>query len=269
MVKKLFKHEFLAWLRVTPIIFGITLAVAALLRLVVAMENDSVYYNIVLSSGIIVFYIGMLATLATPTVFGIVRFYKNLFTGEGYLTHTLPVTPANHLWVKLTTAVVFDICAFLVVVLSVMIATAGEVFTEIWKAGAYLCKQIPKEFTGHIAGWLAEYSVLALVSAFSSHLVFYLCICVGQLSRKNRILAAVGMYFGLYFATQIISTVLTVVLSVLGASGALANIGKWIGENPEAFIHTLLSGLSVIAVIISGIYFLICHYILRKKLNLE
>ena len=33
MVKKLFKHEFKAWLRIAPIIFGITLAIAAMEKL--------------------------------------------------------------------------------------------------------------------------------------------------------------------------------------------------------------------------------------------
>ena len=42
MVKKLFKHEFLAWLRVLPIIYGITLIVAGMHRLLQVFENDSV-----------------------------------------------------------------------------------------------------------------------------------------------------------------------------------------------------------------------------------
>ncbi len=269
MVKKLFKHEYLAWLRIMPLIFGIALAIAGLLRLAVAMENDSMYYDLVLASGLFMFWVAMIATMVAPTIFAIVRFYRNMFSGEGYLTHTLPVTPANHLWVKALTAVTFDIAAVLVVILSIMIATAGDVLTEIWKAGAYLLRQIPEKYAGHIAGWVAEYSLLVLVAMFASHFMFYFCICVGQLTRKNRKLAAVGMYFGLYAITQVISTVLTVEIAYLGNTGLLDKPLEWVGKHPEASVHIFLLVFLVGTALLSMVYYWICHHIIRKKLNLE
>ena len=269
MVKKLFKHEFKAWLRIAPIIFGITLAISAMLRLVVAFETDSVYYRIVLISGIVMFGIAMITTLATPTVFSIVRFYRNLFSGEGYLTHTLPVTAANHLWVKLVVSVVFDVTAVLVLLISGMIATAGEVFVEICKAIAYICGNVPAEMVGHLTGWIAEWTVLLLVAMTFVHLLFYLCICVGQLSKKNRKLAAVGMYFGLYVLTQIVGTIAIVVFTILSANGALDNIVLWISDHELTATHLLWSGLSVVYALLGAAYWGICHHIIRKKLNLE
>ena len=251
MVKKLFKHEYLAWLRIMPIIFGITLAVAGLLRLAVAFETDSMYYDLVLGSGIFMFVVAIIATLVAPTIFAIVRFYKNMFSGEGYLTHTLPVTPANHLWAKALTAVTFDVAAVLVVILSVMIATAGDVLTEIWKAGAYLLHKIPEKYVGHLAGWVAEYGLLLLVAMFTSHFMYYFCICVGQLTRKNRKLAAVGMYFGLYAITQVISTVLTVVFAYWGETGVLDKPLEWVGKHPEASIHIFLLVFIVVMALLS------------------
>lgn len=269
MVKKLFKHEYLAWLRVLPLIYGITLAIAAMLRIVLIFENDSVYYGIVLGSAIFVFVVALMVTLASGTVFGIQRFYKNLFTGEGYLTHTLPVTPANHLWVKVITAVSFDVLSVIVCLFAGMTATAGEVFTEICKAAAYLVKQIPGEYVGHIAGWTAELIVMLIVAMFNSQLLFYLCICIGQLFRKNRVLAAVGVYFGLYAISQVISTILTVVFAVMGEMGAWDHILEQIARHPIAFIHALLGGTIVLTALLSLAYFWICHTVVHKKLNLE
>ena len=273
MVKKLFKHEYLAWLRIMPLIFGITLVVAGMLRLLMAFEHDSIYYDIVFVSAVFMFVVAMITTFVSPGIFAIVRFYKNMFTGEGYLTHTLPVTPGNHLWVKLLTAISFDIAALLVMLLAGLIVTAGEVQEELWKAAAYLyrffAKEIPEKYVGHIWCWLAEFHVITLLTSTCSHLYFYLCICIGQLFRKNRILAAVGVYFGLYMVGQIISTVVTVMFTFVGMSGVLEELLLWIEKNPIETVHIFLAGSIVIATIMATVYFLICHTIIRKKLNLE
>ena len=269
MVKKLWKHEYLAWLRVLPLIYGITLAVATLLRIVLIFENDSLYYRIVFGSAVFVFVVALMVTLASATVFGIQRFYKNLFTGEGYLTHTLPVTPANHLWVKVLTAVSFDILSVLVCLLAGAIATAGEVFSEICKAAAYLVRQIPGDYIGHAAGWTAEVIVMFVVAMFGSHMLFYLCICLGQLFRKNRVLAAVGVYFGFYAVSQVVSTVLTVVFAIMGEQGVWDGILEQIAKNPITFVHLLLCGTVVLTVLLNLVYFWICHWVIHKKLNLE
>lgn len=269
MVRKLFKHEYLAWLRVLPLIYGITLAIAALLRIVLIFENDSLYYGIVFVSAVAAFVVALLVTLSSATVFGIQRFYKNLFTGEGYLTHTLPVTPANHLWVKVLTAVSFEILAGLVCLLAGVIATSGDVFEEICKAAEYLIKQIPGEYIGHMAGWAAEAIVMFVVAMFGSHMLFYLCICLGQLFRKNRVLAAVGVYFGFYAVSQVVSTVLTVVFAILGEQGVWDRMLEQIEQNPITFVHLFLCGTVVLTALLNLVYFWICHMIIRKKLNLE
>lgn len=269
MVRKLWKHEYLAWLRVLPLIYGITLAIAAMLRLVLVFENDSVYYNIVLFSAVAMLMIALIVTAASATVFGIQRFYKNLFTGEGYLTHTLPVTPAAHLWVKVLTAVSFDIASVIVCVLAGMIVTAGEVFSEVCKAAAYLFGYIPKAFAGHFAGWTAEMILIVVVAALGSHLFYYLCICIGQLFRKNRVLAAVGVYFGFYIISQILSTVMMVVFVILGEAGVWDDILELVGRHPEASVHVFFVGIIVLSALAALAEYWICHRIIRKKLNLE
>ncbi len=269
MVKKLYKHEFLAWLRVLPLIYGITLVIAAMLRIVVAFENDSMYYDLVFVSAVVMFVIALIVTIAAPTVFSIQRFYKNLFAGEGYLSHTLPVTPANHLWVKALTAVSFDIASVLVCLLAGMIATAGEVFAEICKAATYLLDAIPQEFTGHFAGWAAEYTLLLVVAMFNSHFLFYLCICIGQLFRKNRVLAAVGVYFGFYIAYQILSTAMMVVFVIMGEAGVWDGVLELIARHPKASIHIFLSCFTLMMSLLTLVYYWICHHIIRKRLNLE
>lgn len=269
MVKKLFKHEFLAWLRVLPIIYIIVLTVAAGHRILQIFENDSVYYDIVSVGALFMYAVGLMVCLAAPTVFGIVRFYKNFFTGEGYLTFTLPVTPANHLWVKSITALVFGIASILICLLSAMIITAGEVFTEICLAADYIFKAIPENLVTDLIFYVLEYAVLMLVSFLGSHLFYGSCICLGQLFRKNRVLAAVGVYFIYYIITQVFSTIMTVVFMVLGESGALEPILKYVGSHITESIHIALCGSLGLAALMTFVYYVICHWVIRRKLNLE
>ena len=269
MVKKLYKHEFLAWLRVLPVVYIITLSVAAVHRIIQFFENDTVYYGIISGSAIFVYVIALLACAFTPIIFGITRFYKNLFTGEGYLTFTLPVTPGNHLWVKVLTAVAFSIMSLLVCLASFVIITAGDVLGEIWKAAEYLLKQIPQEYAGHLLGYCGEFLVLLLVSSFGTYMLYYTCICIGQLFRKNRVLAAVGVYFGYYMINQVLSTVLGVMMAVFEQTGVLENVYLWIGEYALETVHIAFGGSIVISAGLGLVYWLICHTVIRKKLNLE
>ena len=269
MVKKLYKHEFLAWLRVMPILYGIMLAMAAINRCIQLFENDSVYYDIIFGSSVTIYVIVLVAGIAAPLLFGVVRFYRNLFTGEGYLSFTLPVTPANHPWVKVVTAVSFSLLSVLVAALSGVIITAGEVFHEVCKAAVYIVKEIPQALAGHLALYCLEMVVLAIVSAFAAYFLYYMCICVGQLSRKNRILAAVGVYFGVYLLTQILGTGLSIMMVVLEAAGVLDRLLMLIEEYPKETIHITLCAGILISAVIAAVCYLISHWVIRKKLNLE
>lgn len=269
MVRKLYKHEFLAWLRVMTLIYSITLLTAIFLRVIVAFETDSIYYQIISTSGILLWVVGMLATLAAPFIFGIVRFYKNLFSGQGYLTFTLPVRTTTHLWVKTLTTFSFCIASFIVCFLSFCVVTSGDLLTEIWKAAVYLWKDIPQKYVGHVTRYILEGGLMVLAATFSSIMLYNFCLCVGQLAKKNRILLSIGVYFGVYTVSQFLSTVAVIVVSAVDLAGNLQPLFDFIDKEPLKFIHIALWIAIGIYLVISAIFWLICRTILRKKLNIE
>ena len=269
MVKKLYKHEFLAWLRVVPFIFGITLFTAAFHRVLQIFETNSIYYDIVNISAIVLYSVSVLVCLATPTVFGIVRFYKNLFTGEGYLTFTLPTKATTLLNVKVVTTAVFALAAFLVSLLSACIITAGDVFAELWKAFFYLWKLIPAEDIRHLIGYAAEFCVLLLVAIFASILLYDACLCIGQQAKKNRILLAIGAYFIYYLITQFFGTIFVLTFTGLETAGLLEPLYDFIGAHPWASGHLGFATVTVLYILLGFVFWLICRHILNKKLNLE
>lgn len=269
MVTKLFKHEVAALGRVLLPVQGILLGIAVLCRVLQLFEWDHAIYDIVFGSSVFFLVVANLVSLFMVTAMGVVRFYKNLFTAEGYLSFTLPVTPAQHIFVKFTAAFLFQVIGICVSLLSVCIATAGEVLVELLKAAHYLLNELFKVVGEHLFLYLLEIILLVSVSFICGMLLYYTCIAIGQLARKNRILAAVGVYFGYYAVSQVIGTVMSVLLSVFYELLPFEAISNFIEQHPIGFVHILLCGGIILSLIMAGIYFFITHIIIRKRLNLE
>lgn len=269
MVKKLFKHEFLAYARVMSLVYIILLTIATAGRVIQFFENDSVIYAIISGIANITYTVSIFASTAFCLVFAIARFYKNLFTYEGYLSFTLPVTPTQHIVVKSLTALSFDIITLIMILISGCIITAGEVLTEIFKALGYIADKLYELASFHSILIGAEVLLLMLVLSLSGILLYYLFISIGQLFKKNRILAAVGAYFVYYIITQIISTVVLVVFSVVISPEAMEAFGQFVMNHPYTTIHVGLCGLIFLSGIFTVIYFLVTKRIITKKLNLE
>lgn len=269
MVRKLYKHELRSWIRFMSIVYVVVLAVATMHRLLQLFETDSVYYNIVFFSATLAYIVVLYASFLATVVWAVIRFYRNLFTSEGYLTMTLPVPVSAHLWVKVSTAVLFSILTYLVAIFSFLIVTAGDVFIELCKAGAYLWKEVPSGYQVHLVFLGLEFLLLVVVSLFCNHLLYDTCICIGQLFRRLRILAAIGAYFAYYMITQTLSTIGSMLFSVLMAAGAL----DWLGPVVEDLqIYTVHIGFGIgllVMLILAAVYYLFCHFVIRRRLNLE
>ncbi len=269
MVKKLYKHEFLSYARVMSLVYAILLTMATANRIIQIFENDSIAYRIVSIFSGVTYGVSILAAFGFSFVLGIIRFYKNLFTCEGYLTFTLPATPRQHITVKVITAVCVNIISLVVILLSVCIVSAGEMLVEIWKALAYLLDLMYQTAGAHIPFFGLELAVFLLVATFTSIMLYYTFISIGQLFKKNRILAAVGAYFVYYVATQIISAVITIVFTILAERGALDQIGEWIVHHPYQTVHIGACGAIVLFSAFAVVEFFVIKWIVTKKLNLE
>ncbi len=269
MVKKLFKHEFSAYLLTLFPLYAVLLGVALVGRVVQFFESDSTSYGLISGASFFIYGVAVLAAWMLTAFFGIVRFYKNMFTGEGYLTLTLPVTPAQHLWVKTLTAVAFEVISFVVILLSAVILVQTDVLIEVLKAARYLLIQIPAPLNQHLVWYVLEFSVAMVISMCAGMLSFYACISIGQLFRKNRVVASIGIYFAYYTIVQILSTIISVVAMIVGPLLPLDQWMQTIAAHPYASVHIFLCALTPLSLISVAIFFAVSHYIIRKKLNLE
>ena len=265
MVKKLFKHEIHALWRSMAPVWGVLFGVSVLGRLIQLFEQDTVVYNIISGSSVFFYIVSLIACLVCPFVFAIIRFYRNMFSGEGYLTFTLPVTTGQHLWVKLTVAVMTELVTLFAAAVSVILVTFGEVTVEIGKAIAYLYKLCVQNWGAHLPMYTVE-AILGIVAIFTVEtLLFYCCICIGQQAKKNRKLAAVGAYFGFYVIKQVLGTIVLIVVTFIDWEP----LALWVVEHPFATIHIVLCGGVVLEALLGALFFTISYWLTSRRLNLE
>ncbi len=269
MVKKLFKHEFLAYARIMSVILVILLTVATAGRVIQFFENDSIPYSIVSTLSFITYGFSLVAAAIFSFAFAVVRFYRNLFTAEGYLSFTLPVTSSQHIWVKSLTALCFEVITWIVMILSLCIITSGEMLKEIYLALAYIFDKLYAFAGFHTVLFVVEALAAILVAALCSMLLYYTFISIGQLFKKNRILAAVGAYFVYYIISQVVSSVFSISFSMLLPLDVSEKIGRFVALHPLATAHTILCGSMLLNAVFVLIFFSVIRAIITKKLNLE
>lgn len=269
MVKKLIKHEFMALTRLLAPMYIILLGLSVITRILFIFENDSVVFGIIAGSSVAVLGIGLVVGVVYTVVSCIIRFYRNLFSKEGYLSFTLPVSVEAHLLTKAFTAVVAYFASIAVVIIAFCIATSGDLFVELVKAAIFILGKASEVLGANLPFYFIEAALYLIVGSFSGMFLFYACMCIGQLAKRSRVLLALGVYFGYYYLVQIIVTVLMIGFTTFQYTEAFQGIMDWIGQNAELFVHLLLIGGIVLYAIMGGVYYLIAHTIMKKKLNLE
>lgn len=267
MVRKLIKYDFQSYLRLLLPIQLILIAIAALNRIVQFFEDThSTIYNTIFTSSLVLYIISIIVCIVLTVIVAIVRFYQGMYTGEGYLNHTLPVTPSQHIFAKLLTSFLFDFGSLLAIFLSFMVITAGDLNIEIFKAAFYILGKTFIEFGTDLILYIVEAFVLFIIFQFTVYLRLYFCISVGQLVSRKKVLLAFGVFFGLYVISQVIGTILIIVFTV--NTELMEQIGEWITDNERTFAHIVLCGEIVWQAILGGVFFLISKHIMGKRLNL-
>ena len=272
MVKKLLKYEFTAMLRKQLPLILIVLGTAALNRILQFFESGHSTYQILFWSSAVLLAVSCVVLTAGTLWIIVSRFYKNMYTNEGYLTLSLPVTADQHLFCKLLTAVCCSVIAVLTCMLAASLAMVWDMLWEVVKAGRYLFRQAAGVIgKGHLSMYTLEFAIAMILNSCKTILVLYACVSLGQLGKKNknRPARAVGFFFIYYFAVQALGTIIVIIFAVLELSGVLEAVGEWIAHHARAFIHLLLCFGILWSAGFSVLYYWICRHVLTKKLNLE
>lgn len=270
MFGKLLKYEFKATYKWYLILFAVLAALSILMGITAAStttpshlqsnydSSTSVYWALygflmllLVSAGSGVYLSNMIIT--------IVRFYKNIFGREGYLTWTLPVTTHQVLLAKLLTAITWS----LLCTISLGLSFSCLLFTASTISHANIF-DILDFFKNMDVAYILLYLVRQFLQLVSGILFLYLAMSIGHLFKNNRILMSILFAFLLWI--------------ILGSISLFIPNGGFFGWFNELYYNFL--GRSVLKsfifsfayiyeiIKIIGFYFAV-YFICKYKLNLQ
>lgn len=276
MLGKLLKYEFKSTSRVLWFLFAGLIAVALIFGLVLRVNLNledmtptfiqtsdtlGVLMSILLTALGLIYMLLIYAILITTTVVIVMRFYKNMLGGEGYLMHTLPVNTSSLILSKLITATVWMLIAVVVVIISsIILGLSSGIITYALKYISWdeLMSGIREVFDMlGIRGW--TFILIGIISIPSSIMMYYTSMALGNLANNHKFLFSVLAYVGI---NMLISVLLTAT-SVVGGMNIIET-----SNNIDLFMNfTLWTTAGIQAALAVGGFFL-TNYLLSKKLNL-
>ncbi len=271
MVKKLLKHEFIYYFRSFGLFLPIVLVIGVVTKVFSSFGDSNAINELATVSSYLVLTVSCTALVVLSLVAGVVRFYKNLYSSEGYLTFTLPVTNTEHIFVKLFTAIVCMFICILTVGAAVAISLPAEIFREfISDFGKGLNILFGDVGTANSIAFAIEGLVLAVLYVSYNLLLYYTCITIGQTAKKHRILKAIGVYYVYYIATQIIGTVFSMLVMFIDVPDVSENVVETL--DPVYYTigaHVVLVGAILLLGVMCTTFWLVTQAVMSKKLNLE
>ena len=274
MLKKLLKYDLRSVFRFWWIVALISVGMAVLggFAQSILYNNDIPRVINVIASIVVFFsYFCMMGLAVLTQVLLFIRFYRNFFTDEGYLTFTLPVKRETLLNSKVLAGFIAMAAAAAVCALNLSIIFAIPQY-EVFRSGEFFSgieeglREIPDHLVGPLIVMGIEALVLAALVLLLSVLFLYCCITFGSmLVKKGKLFASIGMYYGI--GSSIISAMqLILVLSVGSITVWMEPISEW--QAPTIVTLILLGGILFLAALCALVY-AFTHWMLGRKLNLS
>lgn len=268
MLKKLIKYDLKYLNRFLLALHGYLIVSALIIRFFTPILLNPFI------SFILVFLFMMVAVVLTTgtCVMAGIRFYRNLFSDEGYLTNTLPATSGQHLlaktvsggiWACINVVLTF-ICGYIVISAPLSRAmldfTMDEILQEIGFIGKYANLSPAAAVTALL--------LFSMFGSVASVIMVYASVALGQLFPSHNVLGAVIAYFIISFA----ESVLSLVCFAIFGSGTLRSIITFnsveSGFNTVGYMIEVIRITGILALVLTIILYVVTYFIMKKKMNL-
>lgn len=290
MLGKLIKYEWKSTYKMCGIIIlviaGMTLvgALGFILPFNLIMEDSeafeesvlSVFWVMMMVMSMVLYIMALIGAAYAMLIYQGVHFYKTMYTDEGYLTQTLPVTPRQLLLSKTFIAGIWNLLVGLSIGISVMVlifafvssmATPSEwrELQELWREmQRELARDMNPQLSLNMAHSLLSLFLMFIVTPFCTMMTMFGALTIGQLSKKYKALIGILSYFGVMIVQSILMQVLQLVFTFGTAlfhySAGVEVYTNTSGTYDSSIVVSLIMGVSM--------YF-VAHYILTRKLNMD
>lgn len=214
-------------------------------------------------------YVILLAGASFGTlIFLVVHFYRTMYTDEGYLIHTLPVTKHRILVSKILVGGLWMLFVALSILLSVFLlcmtmlsAILGEqemamFWRELVPHMDELFYMMREELDVDLAVWLAVGAVKLIITPFVTLTILFGAVSMGQLFGKHRVLMAIISYICIDMAIRVVGSVIQGILMVF----LYESVGRYIRAATDiSFLINLAA---------AGVLYFVSWHVTSKKLNM-
>ena len=280
MLSKLLKYEFKATCRIYGGLYLAILAAAALLGAFFRFPALASDFPIVVVTTV---YLMLCVAIAVITALTIIqRFTRNLLGREGYLMHTLPVTPAQLILSKLISSMVWLLCSILVIALSLGVfflcgmLNVNGIFSD-W-AGAVRDFRLLADILQrvlNVSGFMLLLTAIEwLATLVCSILCLYTACMIGHQFKQHFALVGIAAFVVLNVVqNQLLNLLpynsdnamgLNLVFSTSASDGSLV----YTVSGNKAYVWAVLAALAV-DLVVCAVYFAATNWMMKNKLNLE
>lgn len=269
MLKKLLKYEWKTASKMLLLMHGIVLLMAILDRITLQLNSgmrESGSY--ILDTVNVLLMFAMVITIGSVCLFTYVylayRFYKNVFTDQGYLTNTLPVTPTQIILSKGMCSVLWMVIDAVVLIIAIFIlAGHKEFFVELGNMLRELM-QIFADF--NLTAWITL--IMLILVPFLMTIQLYFCVAVGNLCKIHKVLGSIGVYIATYTIQQIAGLIILFATDFDSvASTVTTSGGLQVSLSNIMFTPMLLS--LILSIVCAVLFWFTTRYIMTKRLNLQ
>ena len=259
MLGKLFKYEWRSISKLLLPIHGFVLLFALLSRFYFTisggtdalLNTDSTIIG-TLTMLLIFALVIVISSIAIFTyIYSGYHFHKNVFTDQGYLTNTLPVTPSQLLLSKELAALLWLLIDVVVISISIFILVGS---TEL--------------FSNFSIFWTLIIIALVL-SPFLAIGILFFSITLGNLASSHKVLASIGAYVGIYVVQQIFGLIQLVVWGYFGSTTIMRMNIYSNNYSFETFLNPILITGLIFNIILIAVCWMGSKYIMTKRLNLQ
>lgn len=275
MLKKLLKYDFLATFKIWWIAAVTSLGLSFLGGYAVTLIRAprDLPQVVDASAGLMLFIsIFSLFTFAILSeIIILVRFYKNFFTDEGYLTFTLPVKTGSLINSKLIMSVVVTLTTLIVLAVNVCVILGIGFFDvivdkELFKYVAELIDEVVAKFGAYLFIYILEAIVIFVLGVVFSLLLMFCCITLASIiTKKGRVATAIAIYYG-------VNCVLSFVMEMIMIFG-VRGIGVRMEALSDKMINSVMAVILLAVILLFGLasvmLYTLQYRMIDKRLNLN
>ncbi len=281
MLSKLLKHEWLSTWKVPTALF-IYLCIITLLGctsfLSPLWKSDNEFVGVLAVFSLMLYILSLFSISIAIFVFFVVRFYRSMYTNEGYLMHTLPVKPWQHIVSKGLIFCSWSLINVIAIFLSIISLVSSAVYSvtrvplhELW---AQLQIEFPQflsrvsiEFQEEMGMNFITYILLIIVSMLVQTvfavLMIYASISIGQTFNRHKVIASFIAYAAINMILQLVNSLIQMPMLIFRIEDSA--FGTTLGDimTPSLWISLVTNLICIV------IFYLVTEFIMRKKLNLN